>query len=67
MSPTLRGPINIYPTGINITIPEHNQEAALCLQELTSTLPIQKLSQVHLTDNKYITRLPGFSTISFNL
>ena len=26
-----------------ITIPEHNQEATLYLQELTSALPIQKL------------------------
>ena len=34
-----------------LTIPEHNQEVTLYLQELTSTLPIQKLSWVHLTDN----------------
>ena len=34
-----------------ITIPEHNQEATLYLQELASTLPIQKLSQVHLQGN----------------
>ena len=33
------------------TRPEHNQEATLYPQELTSTLLIQKLSQVHLTDN----------------
>ena len=39
---------NIYPTGINITIPERNQEAALYPQELTSALLIQKLSRVHL-------------------
>ena len=32
---------------INITIPEHNQEVTLYLQELTSTLPIQNLVQVH--------------------
>ena len=32
-----------------ITIPECNQEVTLYLQELTSTLPIQKLIQVHLT------------------
>ena len=42
---------NIYPTGINITIPERNQEATLYLQELTSTLLIQKLSPVYLTGN----------------
>ena len=40
--------INIYPTGINITIPERNQEATLHLQELTSTLLIQMPSQAHL-------------------
>ena len=34
-----------------ITIPERNQEATLYLQELTSTYPIQKLSQVRLTGN----------------
>ena len=34
-----------------ITIPERNHEATLYLQELTSTLPIQKLSQVRLTGN----------------
>ena len=34
-----------------ITIPERNQEITLYLQELTSTLLIQKLVQVHLTDN----------------
>ena len=33
------------------TIPERNQEATLYLQELASTLPIQKLIQVHLTGN----------------
>ena len=36
---------------INITIPERNQEATLYLQKLTSTLPIQMPSQVHLTGN----------------
>ena len=39
---------NIYPTGINITIPERNQEATLYPQELTSTLLIQMLFQFHL-------------------
>ena len=34
-----------------ITIPEHNQEATLYLQELTSAPPIQKLVQVHLRGN----------------
>ena len=34
-----------------ITIPERNQEANLYLQELASTLPIQKLVQVHLRGN----------------
>ena len=34
-----------------ITIPERNQEAILYLQELTSTLLIQKLVQVHLRGN----------------
>ena len=43
--------INIYPTGINITRPECNQEVTLYPQELTSTLLIQKLSQVHLRGN----------------
>ena len=42
---------NIYPTGINITIPECNQEGTLYPQELTSALLIQMLSQVHLTGN----------------
>ena len=37
---------NIYPTGIHITIPEHNREATLYPQELTSALLIQILSQV---------------------
>ena len=55
---------NIYPTGINITILERNQEATLYLHELTSTLLIQKLSPVHV---HLITRLPGFSTICLNL
>ena len=39
----------IYPTGINITIPERNQETTLYLHELTSTILIQKFVQVHLT------------------
>ena len=39
---------NIYPSWIDITTSEHNQEVALCLQELTSALPSQRLSQVHL-------------------
>ena len=34
-----------------ITIPEHNQEATLCLQDLTSALLIQKLVQVYLRGN----------------
>ena len=34
-----------------ITIPERNQEAAMYLQELTSTLLTQKLVQVCLTGN----------------
>ena len=42
---------NIYPTGINITIPERNQEATLYLQELTSTLLIQKFYRAHLRGN----------------
>ena len=33
---------------INIITPEHNQEATMYLQELTSTLLIQRLIQVHL-------------------
>ena len=36
---------------VALTIPEHNQEATLYLQELASTLLIQKLVQVHLTGN----------------
>ena len=36
---------------VALTIPEHNQEATLCLQELASTLLIQKLVQVCLTGN----------------
>ena len=36
---------------VALAIPECNQEATLCLQELASTLLIQKLVQVHLTDN----------------
>ena len=48
---------NIYPTGINITNSERNQEATLCLQELTSALLIQMLSQAQLL---------GSSTISLN-
>ena len=51
---------NIYPTGINITIPERNQEATLYPQELTSTLLIRMIFQAregprsaedHLTSN----------------
>ena len=42
---------NIYPTGINITIPERNQEATLYPQELTSALLIQNLFRVHLSDS----------------
>ena len=34
-----------------LTIPERNQEATLCLQELASALLIQKLIQVHLRGN----------------
>ena len=34
-----------------ITSPERNQEVTQYLQELASTLPKQKLSRVHLTDN----------------
>ena len=34
---------NIYPSWIDITTSERNQEAALCLQELTSALPPQRL------------------------
>ena len=41
----------IRSPGKALTIPGRNQEAILYLQELTSTLLIQKLSQVHLTDN----------------
>ena len=37
---------------VALTIPERDQEATLYLQELTSTLPIQKLSQAHLTGNR---------------
>ena len=40
--------INIYPSWINITISERNQEATLYLQELTSTLLSQRLCPVHL-------------------
>ena len=39
---------NIYPSWIDIITSEHNQEAALCLQELTSTFLIQKLFQAYL-------------------
>ena len=42
---------NINPTGINITIPERNQEATLYPQELTSAFLIQMLFQVCLTGN----------------
>ena len=36
---------------VALTIPERNREATLYLQELASTLLIQKLSRVYLTDN----------------
>ena len=36
---------------VALTIPEHNQEAILYLQELASTLLIQKLIQVRLRGN----------------
>ena len=39
---------NTYPTGIDITTFECNQEAALYRQELTSALPSQRPSQAHL-------------------
>ena len=39
------------PVADPITIPEHDKEATLYLQELTSALPIQKLIQVHLRGN----------------
>ena len=39
---------NIYPSWIDITNSEHNQEVALDSQELTSALPSQRPSQVHL-------------------
>ena len=42
---------------INITIPEHNQEVTLYLQELTSTLLIQMPSQVRLQGHHTITRV----------
>ena len=42
---------NTYLTEISIITSEHNQEAALCFQGLTSTLLIQKLSQGHLLRN----------------
>ena len=42
---------NIHPSWINITIPEHNQEVAQCLQELASALLIQMLFQAHLIGN----------------
>ena len=40
-----------YNEAVAPTIPECNQEATLYLEELGSTLPIQKFIQVHLTDN----------------
>ena len=46
-----RTEVNTYPTGININIPERNQEATVYLQEFTSTLLIQMLSRVHLRGN----------------
>ena len=42
---------NIYLSLINITNSECNQDVTLCLQELTSTLLIQMLSQAHLLGN----------------
>ena len=42
---------DIYPSWINIPIPECNQEAALYPQELTSALLIQMLSWVHPSGN----------------
>ena len=42
---------DIYPSWINITSPERNQEATLYPQELTSALLIQMLSWVHLRGN----------------
>ena len=42
---------NIYPTWIDITTSEHNQEATLCFQGLTSALLIQRVSQDHLLGN----------------
>ena len=38
---------NIYPSRIDITTSEHNQEVTLYPQVLTSALPLQRLSQVH--------------------
>ena len=40
-----------YYQAVARTIPERNQEVTLYLQELTSTLLIQKLIQVHLRCN----------------
>ena len=42
---------NIYLSQISITNSERNQEVTLCLQELTSALLIQKLSQVLMKGN----------------
>ena len=39
---------NIYPTGIDITTSEHNQEATLYPQVSTSALLSQRLTQVRL-------------------
>ena len=48
----LEDPLSSYLSQLDkyylITTSERNQEAALYLQELTSTLPSQRLSQVHL-------------------
>ena len=40
-----------YYQVVALTIPECNREVTLCLQELTSTLLIQKLIQVYLRGN----------------
>ena len=56
---------NIYPSWINITTSEHNQEVALYPQVSTSTLLSQRLSQVHLlgsTSHNYQS-LPQFLSI----
>ena len=42
-----------YYQAVALTIPERNQEVTLYLQELTSTLLIQKLILVHLRGNTH--------------